>query len=145
DSATTGCQAVWLLKSRRISHTRWMGASMMADLVTRCIGYELKRRNPSTAEVRKGIPQTVGKWGVSSAMLCVLCGRCGWSPPSEPLLQRIEANLEHALADVLRELALARGIALELGTPLGKDAVAIGDRRELQRCDVVAERHRRLQ
>src|SRR5215203_7463093 len=37
DSATTGCQAVWLLKSRRIAQTRSIGASMMADRVTRII------------------------------------------------------------------------------------------------------------
>ena len=35
DSATTGCQAVWLLKSRSTAHTRSIGASMMADRVTR--------------------------------------------------------------------------------------------------------------
>jgi hypothetical protein len=38
DSATTGCHAVWLLKSRRTAQTRSIGASMMADRVTRIIG-----------------------------------------------------------------------------------------------------------
>jgi hypothetical protein len=35
DSATTGCQAVWLLKSRRMAQTRSTGASIIADRVTR--------------------------------------------------------------------------------------------------------------
>ena len=34
DSATTGCQAAWLLKSRRIAHTRSIGASMTAERTT---------------------------------------------------------------------------------------------------------------
>src|ERR687898_5274 len=38
DSATTGCHAVWLLKSRRMAHTRSIGASMIADRVTRITG-----------------------------------------------------------------------------------------------------------
>src|SRR5262245_49797030 len=35
DSATSGCHLRWLLKSRRTSHTRSMGASTMAERVTR--------------------------------------------------------------------------------------------------------------
>src|SRR6266849_3069849 len=38
DSATTGCHAVWLLKSRSTAHTRSIGASMIAERVTRIIG-----------------------------------------------------------------------------------------------------------
>ena len=34
DSATTGCQAVWLLKSRSTAQTRSIGASMTADRLT---------------------------------------------------------------------------------------------------------------
>ena len=37
DSATTGCHAVWLLKSRSTAHTRSIGASMTAERVTRII------------------------------------------------------------------------------------------------------------
>jgi hypothetical protein len=43
DSATTGCQAVWLLKSRSTAQTRSIGASMMADRVTRIIRVPLPR------------------------------------------------------------------------------------------------------
>src|SRR4030095_2914688 len=35
DSATAGCHAVWLLKSRSTAQTRSMGASMTAERVTR--------------------------------------------------------------------------------------------------------------
>src|SRR5579883_340520 len=41
ESATAGCQASWLLKSRSTAQTRSIGASMMADRVTRCIGSAL--------------------------------------------------------------------------------------------------------
>jgi len=43
----------------------------------------------------------------------------------EALLQRFEADLEYALTDVLGELALLRGRAVELRAPLGKGAVAV--------------------
>src|SRR5688572_30217110 len=38
DCAMAGCQAIWLLKSRRIAQTRSIGASMMAERTTRIIG-----------------------------------------------------------------------------------------------------------
>src|SRR5436190_15438227 len=62
--------------------------------------------------------------------------------PDEMPLQRVEAALEHAVADVLRELALATGGAVELRAPFGKRACPIGDRRELERRDVVLDPHR---
>src|SRR5215813_3665097 len=75
DSATTGCQAVWLLKSRRIAQTRSIGASMMAERVTRII---------DRAAGAAGLP------------------RRGSTPHRH--LQGIEPGLEHALADIAREL-----------------------------------------
>src|SRR5579883_2478520 len=41
ESAIAGCQASWLLKSRSTAQTRSIGASMMADRITRCIGSAL--------------------------------------------------------------------------------------------------------
>src|SRR5580704_11503979 len=37
ESATAGCQASWLLKSRSTAQTCSIGASMTADLMTRCM------------------------------------------------------------------------------------------------------------
>src|SRR5688572_33385763 len=44
----------------------------------------------------------------------------------EVALQRIQAALEHALADVLGELPLAAFDAVELGAPLGEGARTVG-------------------
>src|SRR6185503_10806253 len=41
DWATTGCQAAWLLKSRRMAHTRSIGASMTADRTTLIMAVQL--------------------------------------------------------------------------------------------------------
>src|SRR5688500_8645017 len=81
DSPTAGCHSEWLLKSRRTSQTRSIGASMTAERLTRTIRRE--------------------KWGTSPFF------------SAEFLLQRIEGGLEHALADLLGEVALAFGRAIE--------------------------------
>src|ERR1700746_3792526 len=99
ESAMAGCHRSWLLKSRSTAQTRSIGASMMAERVTRSTG----------------------------------------SPAPEISLQRIEAALEDALADVVGEAPLALQWRIELGRPLGKGAAAIGHRRQLQRCDIVAD------
>ena len=46
---TAGCQAVWLLKSRRIAQTRSIGASMMADRRTRIMTRRPRARSRPTA------------------------------------------------------------------------------------------------
>src|SRR5262245_61441717 len=106
DSATAGCQAVWLLKSRSTAHTRAMGASMIAERVTR-----------------------------------ITAGR---SAP-EHAFERVEAHLEHALADALRQLSFPLGGAIELGPPLGEGAIAVRHRGELEGGYVVLHTHRALQ
>src|SRR5262245_38194920 len=115
DSATTGCHAVWLLKSRSTAHTRSIGASITADLVTLITG---------TLTPTLSLP-----------------GRGSISPPKHRL-ERIERRLEHALADLLRQLALALRGALEFGPPLREGPAAVRHRRELQRGDVVVHAHR---
>src|SRR5687767_4994763 len=63
----------------------------------------------------------------------------------QALLQGVEGGLEHALPDLPGERAFALGSAVELGPPLGKGAVAVGDRGELEGGDVVLHAHRALE
>src|SRR5687768_8691256 len=76
------------------------------------------------------------------ARSCVLLVIASSSGFQQALLQRIEAALEYVLADQLRQFTLAAGCAVELGAPLGESAIAIGDRCQLQRRDVVIDAHR---
>src|SRR5918999_5884172 len=103
-----GCQPSWLLKSRRISQTASMGASMTV-LFTIFTIVSQPPRAPSA-------PSAALQLG----------------------FQRIEAALKHALADVLHQLARALWRALELRAPLCEGAVAVGDGRQLQSGGVVS-------
>src|SRR5206468_3802652 len=47
--------------------------------------------------------------------------------PRDDLFQRVEAGLEHVLADLLGQRPLALGGAVELRPPLGEGTVALGD------------------
>src|SRR6185295_19810250 len=116
-SATTSCQRSWLLKSRSTAQTRATGASITVERTTCCRAMAVSDRK----------------------------GGARPSSPAEVVLQGIEAALEHALADQLDELALARLGAVELGAPLGEAARAVGHRRELERRDVVLDPHRALE
>src|SRR6266850_8160597 len=64
---------------------------------------------------------------------------------SKLLLQRIERGLEHPLADLLGELVLALRSAVELGPPFDEGPIAVRDRRELERGDVVLHPHGALE
>src|SRR5438552_7948676 len=77
---------------------------------------------------------------VERTTFCSIFGTLSLRP-----LQRIEAGLEHALPDQPRQLGLAPQRAIELGAPFGEAAVAVGDRRQLQRRDVVVDAHRALE
>ena len=64
DSATTGCHAVWLLKSRRTAQTRSIGASMIAERVTRitalgvpAAGSSAADRQPPAERARRSAPE----------------------------------------------------------------------------------------
>src|SRR5690606_24931372 len=111
ESPTAGCQAQWLLKSRRIVQTCSIGASMIAERVTLII---------SKASLR---------W-------------LGRAESAQLALQVVEGRLEHALADLLGERLFAALGCVELGPPFGEGQVAVGDRRELQRGNVVLDTHR---
>src|SRR5687767_1440926 len=63
----------------------------------------------------------------------------------QALLQGVEGGLKYALPDLPGERALAFGGAVELGPPLGKGAVAVGHRGELEGGDVVLHAHRALE
>src|ERR1700752_5198512 len=64
---------------------------------------------------------------------------------SEGALERIKAALEHAPADVGKQLALLVGGAIEIGRPFDESPVLIGDRGKPQGRHVVGERHRRVE
>ena len=94
-------------------------------------------KSRSTAQTRSiGASMTVER--------TTCCSTAAQRPP-KCALQRVEAALEHAAADRLGQLALARLVAVELGAPFGEAARAVGDRRELQRGDVVLDAHRALE
>src|SRR5436309_9272122 len=61
---------------------------------------------------------------------------------SKQALQGVEAALEHALPDILGKLRLASGFAVELGRPFGEAAIAVGDRRQLERRHIVRDTQR---
>src|SRR3984957_15108733 len=75
----------------------------------------------------------------------VLLTICGTASASERALERIEAALEHAAADVVDQFGFALGRAVELGRPFHEGFFAVGDRRQAQCRDVVLDTHRRLE
>src|SRR5215475_140762 len=79
--------------------------------------------------------------GASRIVLLTICG----TSASERPLERVEPALEHAAADVVDELDLTLRGAIELGGPFEKGMVAVGDRRQPQRRDIVFDAHGRLQ
>src|SRR3982750_3362492 len=111
-------QPTWSLRS---------SPSMRLSATTSCQrSWLLKSR--STAQTRSmGASITVERTACCSTALA----------PGEMSLEGVEAALEDALADRLDELLLARLGAIELRAPLGEAARAVGDRRELERGDVV--------
>src|SRR5262249_5395248 len=66
------------------------------------------------------------------------------SAPELPL-QRVETALKDAVADVADELGLALGRAIEFGRPFDERSLAVGNRRQPQRADIVLDAHRRLE
>src|SRR5688572_7433845 len=125
ESPTAGCQAEWLLKSRSTAQTRSTGASMTAERLTR-----IKNKSGSEPDfLYADRPESGSDPDFRSGS-------------TKLLLERIESSLKNALADVSCELALFLRRAVELGPPLGEGLVAIGDRRELERRDVVLHPHR---
>src|SRR6185436_3312982 len=100
-------QPTWSLRS---------SPSIRLSATTSCQrSWLLKSR--STAQTRSiGASMTVERTTCCSAM--VAGGRR--SAATEVPFQGVEAALEHALADQLDELALARLGAVELGAPLGE-------------------------
>ena len=58
--------------------------------------------------------------------------------------QRVEAALEHAAADIADKLGFPFGRAVELGGPFHEGLIAIGDRSQAQRGNVVLHPHRRF-
>src|SRR5260370_24886121 len=71
----------------------------------------------------------------------VLLTMCGTASASEHAIERIEAALKHAGSDVVDEFGLALGSAVEVGRPFQEGLVAVGDRRQAQRRDVVFDAH----
>src|SRR3981189_1201791 len=67
------------------------------------------------------------------------------SPVPQITLEGGEAGLEDALADRVRQLALLARRRIELGRPLGKSTVAVGDRRQFEGGDVIVDAHRRFE
>src|SRR5579863_1390502 len=63
ESATAGCQASWLLKSRSTAQTRSIGASMIADRVTRCMASAMPEIALEGVESRleDALPDIVGE------------------------------------------------------------------------------------
>src|SRR5262245_30260763 len=55
----------------------------------------------------------------------------------------VEGRLKHTITDVVGQLALSAGLALEFGGPLRESAPAVSDRRQLQSSDIVLHTHRR--
>src|SRR4051794_37857461 len=124
-ASTASCHWSWLLKSRSTAQTRSMGASMMVERTTFCsMGAAASGAVNDSARPRRW------RFHRFSAQIA---------------LQGVEAGLEHALADRPHELALAAGGAFELRAPLREAACAVGDRRELQRRDVLLHAHRALE
>src|SRR6266480_687079 len=64
---------------------------------------------------------------------------------SESALERVEAALKHATADIVDEFILPLGRAIELGGPFEERLIAVGHRGQPQGRDVVLHAHRRLE
>src|SRR6266516_791691 len=79
--------------------------------------------------------------GAPRMVLLTICGTLASKGP----FQRVKPALEHAAADVVDELGFAFGRAVELGRPFGKGLVAVGDRGQAKRGDVVLHPHWGLQ
>src|ERR1700687_3356061 len=75
----------------------------------------------------------------------VLLTMCGTASAPEHALERIEAALKHAASDRADQFGLALGRTVEFRRPFQEGLVAVGDRRQAQRRDVVLDAHRRFQ
>src|SRR5262245_13932151 len=82
---------------------------------------------------------------LTGASMIVLLTTRGTASAPKLTLERIETTLEYGGTDVGHKLRLALGRAVELGGPLQEGALAVGDGREPERCDVVLHRHGRFQ
>src|SRR5689334_7153553 len=74
----------------------------------------------------------------------VLLTTCGTSASKSPF-QGIEAALKHPAADIVDKLGLPLRRAVELGGPFKERLIAIGDRRQPKRRDIILDTHRRFQ
>src|SRR5215207_1359674 len=106
-------QPTWSLRS---------SPSMRLSATTSCQrSWLLKSR--STAQTRSiGASITVER----TTFCSIACRGGARSAPAEVALQRVEAALEHAAADLLGQLPLAAFGAFEFGAPFGEGARAVG-------------------
>jgi hypothetical protein len=70
---------------------------------------------------------------------------CGTASTSEHALERIEAALKHAASDRADQLGFALRRTVEFRRPFQEGLVAVGDRRQAQRRDLILDAHRRFQ
>src|SRR5258707_6630462 len=76
---------------------------------------------------------------IGASMTAERVTRCMASPVPEIAFQGVESGLKDALADRVGQLAFLARRRIELGRPLGKSTVAVGDRRQLEGGDVIVD------